>query len=244
MDIFPAIDLLEGCAVRLHKGRREEKTIYSDNPVGLVQDFVQAGAKRIHIVDLEGAFEQRPVHTALIKKMAKECDVPIQVGGGVRSFEHIEEIIANGASFVVIGTSALRDPELVQRACTTYPGKIVIAVDAVNGIVSVAGWTQSSGVRAVDLGKQARSWGAAALLYTDVDRDGTEQGPATKATASLESEAGLPVIASGGVGHFDHLIDLQEAGIKMVIVGKAIYEKRFVLSEAISKLRKAAQPPQ
>ena len=237
MKILPAIDLLESSAVRLLKGERDKKTVYSNDPVSLVSRFVSQGAKRIHVVDLEGAFEGHPVHTSLISKIVDRCKVPIQVGGGFRTIEHVRATVDNGASFVVLGTSALTNPSFVRAACVEFPGKIIVAVDAVNGNVAIEGWTESTGTSAKELGEKARDWGASSLLFTDVGRDGTEDGPAVLATAKLERDVGLPVIASGGVGSLEHLESLRDAGLSMVIVGRAIYEKRFSLEEATRRFQ-------
>jgi phosphoribosylformimino-5-aminoimidazole carboxamide ribotide isomerase len=235
MNVFPAIDLLGGKAVRLHQGRRDRATVYRDQPWELVTEFASAGAGRIHVVDLDGAFSGNPAHREVVARIVAESPVPIQVGGGIRDRDAIEAVFDAGAQLAVLGTAAVKDPAMVERACADYPGRIVIAVDAKDGLVAVEGWVESSEVTAVELGRRAAAWGAAALLYTDVARDGTGAGPNVRATAELAAAvgAGTPVIASGGVSSLDDLRALAAEHIPAVVVGRALYDGRFTLTEAI-----------
>jgi len=232
--VIPAIDLLGGKAVRLVRGQRDSATVFSDQPWTLAKDFVAAGAQRIHVVDLDGAFSGAPENREAIERIAGEATVPIQLGGGLRERSEIDAALATGATFAVIGTAAVKNAEMVARACADHPGRIVIAVDAKDGQVAVEGWVETSAVSAVELGRRAEGWGAAALLYTDVARDGAGAGPDVERTADLARAVGIPVIASGGVGSLDDLRALADAAIPMVIVGRALYDRRFSLKEAIA----------
>jgi phosphoribosylformimino-5-aminoimidazole carboxamide ribotide isomerase len=232
MKLYPAIDLLGGKAVRLEEGRRDRATIFHDDPPQLVASLARGGADRLHVVDLDGAFAGSPQQTDLIRKIVETCPLPVEVGGGIRDRAAIDTVIALGASFVVLGTAAVRSPALVEEACRAYPGKIIVAVDARDGIVAVDGWTQASNVTAIELGSRAASWGAAALLYTDVSRDGLHVGPNVEVTAQLSRAVSCEVIASGGVGSLDDLARLRDAGIAAVVVGRALYDRRFTVEQA------------
>jgi phosphoribosylformimino-5-aminoimidazole carboxamide ribotide isomerase len=236
--VIPAIDLLGGKAVRLEQGLRDSATIYHDNPVELVDDFVSAGAERIHVVDLDGAFAGGPSQTALIAELCRASRVPIEVGGGIRELSHLETLFAAGAKLAVLGTAAIKSPVFVESACRAHPGRVIVAVDAKDGMVAVDGWIEVSDVPAQVLASRAASWGAAAVLYTDISRDGTRSGPNVEATAALASSVRCEVIASGGVGTLDHLAALRDANIASVVVGRALYEKRFTLPEAIATSRR------
>ncbi len=232
MKLYPAIDLLGGKAVRLEEGRRDRATVFHDDPPQLVAELARGGADRLHVVDLDGAFAGSPQQTALVSKIVATSPLPVEVGGGIRDRAAIDAVIALGASFVVLGTAAVRSPALVEDACRAYPGRVIVAVDARDGIVAVDGWTASGNVTAIELGQRASSWGAAALLYTDVARDGLHVGPNVEATAQLARAVDCEVIASGGVGSLDDLVRLRDAGIAAVVVGRAIYDRRFTVEEA------------
>jgi phosphoribosylformimino-5-aminoimidazole carboxamide ribotide isomerase len=231
MKLFPAIDLLGGRAVRLEAGDRERATVFHERPVELVAELAQGGADRLHVVDLDGAFGE-PRQWSLIREIVATSPIPVEVGGGLRDPTSIDAMLALGAAFVVLGTAAVRSPELVERACRAHPGRVIVAVDARDGIVAVEGWTASGGVTASELGHRAAGWGAAALLYTDVARDGLHAGPNVAATAALARAAGCDVIASGGVGSLDDLAALRDAGIPAAVVGRALYDRRFTVAEA------------
>jgi phosphoribosylformimino-5-aminoimidazole carboxamide ribotide isomerase len=230
--IYPAIDLLGGKAVRLEAGRRDRATVFSEHPLELIGDFANGGADRLHVVDLDGAFAGAPQQTELIRELVAASPIPVEVGGGIRDRAAIDAVIALGAAYVVLGTAAVRSPELVEAACRAHPGKLIVAVDAKDGIVAVDGWTQTGDVTALELGARAASWGAAALLYTDVARDGLHVGPNVAATAELAAAVPCEVIASGGVGSLDDLARLRDAGIAAVVVGRALYDKRFTIRQA------------
>jgi phosphoribosylformimino-5-aminoimidazole carboxamide ribotide isomerase len=237
MLIIPAIDLLEGKAVRLSKGLREEATIYSDNPIELIEGFVAQGASRVHIVDLDGAFAGSRQHSEIVASLCERSTVPVQVGGGIRDAGALAQCFTEGASFAVLGTAAIKSPEFVQAACEQEPGKVIVAVDAKKGMVAVEGWVETSTFTATELGQKAASWGAAALLYTDVDRDGMHSGPNLPATRALAEACSIPVIASGGISTLDDIRRLKDAGIEMAVVGRALYDKHFTLAEAIEAAR-------
>ena len=234
MKIFPAIDLLDGKAVRLQEGRRESATIYHDDPPALVAELAAAGAERIHVVDLDGAFHGARHHHEMVSRIIEASTVPIQVGGGIRSYADVEAVLAHGARFVVVGTVAVKQPEMVEEMCRAHPGRIVVAVDARDGEVTIEGWVEAAGVTAVELARRAAGWGAAAVLYTDVHRDGMHSGPNVAATAALARAVSIDVIASGGVSTLDDLRALAAAGVGSVIVGRALYDRRFTLAEAIA----------
>jgi phosphoribosylformimino-5-aminoimidazole carboxamide ribotide isomerase len=245
--VIPAIDLLEGQAVRLSEGDRARATSYSDEPWTLAADFVAAGAQRIHVVDLDGAFAGRPMQVALVQRLIESArseaanakhetqPVELQVGGGIRDAQAVETLIDAGVDKVVVGTLAVREPELVASLCRRHPNKIVVAIDARDGLVSIEGWRETSAMPAALLARQAADWGAAALLYTDVRRDGLQGGPAVESTAALQAEVAIDVIASGGVGALEHLDALATAGVRAVICGRALYERSFTLEEALAR---------
>jgi phosphoribosylformimino-5-aminoimidazole carboxamide ribotide isomerase len=240
MKLYPAIDLLGGKAVRLEEGRRDRATVFSDRPIELVSQLARDGADRLHVVDLDGAFAGSPQQHALIRELVEASQLPVEVGGGIRDRAAIDAVIALGAAYVVLGTAAVRSPDLVEAACRAYPQRIIVAVDARDGVVAVDGWTATGNVTAIELGKRAAGWGAAALLYTDVARDGLHVGPNVEATAELARAVACEVIASGGVGSLDHLRELRDAEIAAVVVGRAIYDKRFTVAEAAAIAHGAA----
>lgn len=240
MRVYPAMDLLGGRVVRLHKGRYDAVTVYSDDPVGTVRGFVEAGAERVHIVDLDGAREGRPAQAALVASVIAATGARVQVGGGIRAMEQLEAYVAAGVERVVLGTAAVKDPAFVEAACGRFA--VVIAVDARDGMVAVEGWTEGSSVSAVDLAKHAQQFGARAVLYTDIARDGTGEGPNVEATAALARNVpGLEVIASGGIGSRAHLEALAaRPEIAACVVGRALYDGTMTARDALSAGRGAA----
>ncbi len=234
MIVVPAIDLMDGKVVRLREGKREEATVYHERAWEIAKEWAAQGAALIHVVDLDGAFAGAPRQSALIRRISEECGVPLQVGGGLRDAAAVEAVLQNGARHAVLGTSAVKNPQLVEQLCQKHPGCIVVAVDAKDGMVAVEGWTQESEVSAAELAKKAVSWGAAKILYTDVARDGTGRGPAVKATAALQKLISVPIIASGGIGSLDDLRALAQAGVRECVVGRALYEGAFTLAAALA----------
>jgi phosphoribosylformimino-5-aminoimidazole carboxamide ribotide isomerase len=236
MMVIPAIDLMDGHAVRLSEGDRERVTIYDDKPWKLAERFAEAGASRIHIVDLDGAFVGVPVQLDLMARLidsAHQHGATVEVGGGIRGNEAAEAVLASGADLVVVGTMAVREPETVERLCSEHPNRIIVAIDSRDGRVAVDGWRQDSSIPARELAETAVSWGAAALLYTDVARDGLQVGPAVDATAALQRDLPIPVIASGGVGSLADLERLHAANVQAVVFGRALYEGSFTIEEAL-----------
>jgi phosphoribosylformimino-5-aminoimidazole carboxamide ribotide isomerase len=229
--LFPAIDLLGGKAVRLEEGKRDRATVFHERPAELVAELARGGADRLHVVDLDGAFGE-PRQTELVRAIVAASPLPVEVGGGVRDRAAFDAVLAMGVSYVVLGTAAVRAPAFVEEVCRAYPGKVVVAVDARDGVVAVDGWTTSGGITAIELGQRASAWGAAALLYTDVARDGLRGGPNVEATAALARAVDCEVIASGGVGSLDDLRALRDAGIASVVVGRALYDRKFTIDDA------------
>ncbi len=231
MKLFPAIDLLGGRAVRLEEGKRDRVTVFHDHPTELVATLASAGADRLHVVDLDGAFGE-PRQLDLIARLIAASPIPVEVGGGIRDRDAIAAVLALGAAYVVLGTAAVRTPDLVEAACRAHPHQIIVAVDALDGIVAVDGWTTSGNITALELGQRAATWGAAALLYTDVARDGLGHGPNISATSALSRAIPIDVIASGGVGSLADLAALRDADIPAVVVGRALYDGRFTVADA------------
>ena len=240
MILFPAIDLKDGLCVRLLRGDMQQATIFNPDPIRQAEDFETAGFQWLHMVDLNGAIEGKPVNTEIVSKVVSSVDIPIQLGGGIRNKKTLEHWINIGVNRIVLGTAALSDPEFVFQACADFPGKIVIAIDARDGMVAIDGWTKDSGVRALDLALRFESRGAAAILFTDINRDGAMGGVNIEATVDLAFSLTTPVIASGGVSSLNDLKELKEnatAGIQGVICGRALYDGRIEPSEAIALLR-------
>jgi len=234
--VIPAIDLLDGRAVRLERGDRERATVFSERPWELAAGFTAAGAERIHVVDLDGAFAGARRQAGAVARVLAEATVPVQVGGGIRDRAAVDAVLDGGAGFAVLGTAAVEDPGLVEAVCRDHAGRVVIAVDARDGQVAVAGWVRTASITAIELAGRAADWGAAAVLYTDVARDGVHAGPNLAATAALVAAVGgrVDVIASGGVSSLDDLRALRDAGVPWVIVGRALYDRRFTLEQAIA----------
>jgi phosphoribosylformimino-5-aminoimidazole carboxamide ribotide isomerase len=241
MRVLPAIDLLGGKAVRLHQGRYEEATVYDDDPVAVARRF-RAVVDAMHVVDLEGAKAGSPVQRdrvrAIVEAFAGDGIGMVQVGGGVRSREALEGYLALGARRVVLGTAAVKDPELVRDIARAHPGVVVLAVDAKNGFVATDGWTEVSKLTAADLVLALADVPIGAVLYTDVARDGTGSGPNVEATRAIAAASPFPVIASGGVGSLAHLRALAAIpNVESVVVGRALYDGSFTLADAVLAAR-------
>ncbi|MBI4577088.1 MAG: 1-(5-phosphoribosyl)-5-[(5-phosphoribosylamino)methylideneamino]imidazole-4-carboxamide isomerase [Planctomycetes bacterium] len=237
MKLIPAIDLRGGRCVRLIQGRIEEEKAYGEDPAARARSFAADGAPMLHVVDLDGAFAGLPRHGAAIEAICRAVAVPVQVGGGVRDDASFAARLAAGASRVVVGTRALEDPSWVRDLARRHPGRVVVGVDERGGVVAARGWVHTSETRAMDLARLLRDAGVAALVHTDVGRDGTLRGPNLAALEAVVLAASpLPVIASGGVGTLAHLRALAGLPLEGVIVGKALYEGRFTLTEAIAAL--------
>jgi phosphoribosylformimino-5-aminoimidazole carboxamide ribotide isomerase len=236
MLIIPAIDLKDGQCVRLRQGEMDDSTVFSDDPVATAQRWVDEGCRRLHLVDLNGAFAGVPVNGDAVTAIAGRFpDLPIQIGGGIRSLDTIEYYISAGVSYVIIGTQAVKQPRFVADACAAYPGKIIVGLDARDGRVATDGWAEVSGLNATDLAKRFAHDGVCAIVYTDIARDGMMEGVNIEATIDVAQASGLPVIASGGVTNMRDvraLAAMQDLGIMGVITGRAIYEGSLDLAEA------------
>ena len=236
MLIIPAIDLKDGACVRLRQGLMEDATVFSDDPVAMAAKWVEAGCRRLHLVDLNGAFEGKPVNGDAVTAIARAYpDLPIQIGGGIRSAETIEHYLAAGVSYVIIGTKAVKEPDFVGEMCRRFPGHVIVGLDARDGFVATDGWAEVSTVKAVDLARRFADDGVSSIVYTDIARDGMMQGVNVEATAQLARDGGLPVIASGGVTDLEDiraLAKVADSGIIGAITGRAIYEGSLDVAEA------------
>ena len=229
MLLIPAIDLKDGKCVRLRQGDMSDATVFSEDPVAMARHWVAQGARRLHIVDLNGARSGRPVNEAVIKKMiaAVGDDVPVQLGGGIRDLDTIERYIDDGVAFVVIGTAAVKSPGFLQDACTAFGGHVIVSLDARDGKVATDGWSKLTGHDVIDLAKKFEDYGVDAILYTDIGRDGMMSGVNIEATVELARAVKIPVIASGGVSSMadiERLCAVEPEGIEAAILGRSLYE--------------------
>ncbi len=237
MLVIPAIDLKGGRCVRLYQGDMDQATIYSDDPVATALRWQNEGAERLHVVDLDGAVSGVGVNTPVIEQICRALTIPVQVGGGIRTLDTAEHLFARGVSRIILGTVAYRQPEIVAAACQRFPGRITVGIDARAGKVAVQGWTEATELEAITLAARCKEVGVSEIVYTDIARDGTEQGVNLDATLALARAVALPVIASGGVASLcdiERLLPLQAEGIIGVIVGRAIYTGAVKLPEALA----------
>jgi len=237
MIIIPAVDIKNGKCVRLLQGRMEDETVFSDNPAAMAKEWEDQGAEIIHVVDLDGAFEKSPKNLHAIKEILKSVNIPIQLGGGIRNHETIRMFTELGIKRVIIGTEAIRNPQLVKDACKSFPGQIIVGIDARNGRVAIEGWREITETRAVDLAKKFEDDGVAAINFTDIHRDGMQTGPNIEETRKLAEAISIPVIASGGVSTIEdikNLMPLRNVGVIGVITGRALYSGTLNLKEAIA----------
>lgn len=242
MIIYPAIDLKDGKVVRLIQGKLEEATVYADDPAAVAADFKAKGTKYLHVVDLNGAFEGKPVNDLAIKSIVQNVPLEIQVGGGIRSITRIEELLNLGVSRVILGTAAVREPKLVADAVKKYGERIIVGIDARDGMVAVQGWAEKTDIRAEDLGLAMKEVGVSRIIFTDISKDGMLAGPNVASTVNMAVKTGLKTIASGGISALSDLLKLKaeaERGISIdgAIVGKALYSGAFTLEEALSIVR-------
>ncbi len=236
MILYPAIDIKDGVCVRLLRGNMSSVTIFNTNPADQGRAFAEAGFEWLHIVDLNGAVEGRPVNVDAVAAILEAVDMPAQLGGGIRNIETIERWLDAGVRRVILGTAALANPELVMTACKRHPGRVAVGIDARDGRVAVEGWAKTSDVRALDLALKFEDSGVAAIIYTDINRDGAMSGINIEATVDLAFALTTPVIASGGVSSVSDLLELkaiQETGIDGVICGRALYDGRIDPAEAL-----------
>lgn len=234
MILYPAIDLKEGRCVRLIRGDMEQVTVFNDDPVAQAASFVDAGASWLHLVDLDGAFAGKPVNAKAVQAIVNEVDIPVQLGGGIRTLQTIEDWLNCGVMRVILGTAAVKDPDLVTQACRKFPGQVAVGIDARGGRVAVEGWAEETDIQAVDLARKFADAGVDAIIYTDIDRDGVLQGANIPATAELARAVSIPVIASGGVSSLTDIRGLiAEKRIAGAIIGRALYDGRIDLRQAL-----------
>jgi len=241
MIVIPAIDLKNGQCVRLEQGLMEKDTVYSDDPAAMARHWQDEGGELLHLVDLDGAFAGVPKNRTAIQAIVAAVDIPMELGGGIRDLETIEAYLELGIERVILGTVAKENPTLVAEACRRFPGRIVVGIDARDGMVAVRGWAELTAKKAIDLAKEMEDLGVTAIIYTDIARDGMMQGPNLAATAALARVISIPVIASGGVSSLDdirNLLQIATAGIAGVITGKAIYNGSLNLREAVALTKK------
>ncbi len=230
MILYPAIDLKEGRCVRLHKGEMDSAKVYNESPADQAHAFAASGFSWLHVVDLDGAFAGRSENEKAIRDIVDAVDIPVQLGGGIRSIDHITRWVETGVSRVILGTAALKNPDLVYEACARFPGMIAVGIDARGGYVATEGWAETSKITAEALAEKFSEAGVNTLIYTDIDRDGTGKGLNMEATEKLAQSTDIPVIASGGVGALEDLVRVKlaaEKGVAGVIIGRAFYEGKI-----------------
>ena len=242
MLIIPAIDLKDGHCVRLKQGLMEDATVFSEDPAAMARHWVEQGAQRLHLVDLNGAFAGKPVNEGAIKSIVAELggDIPIQLGGGIRDLDTIERYLDDGISYIIIGTAAVKNPGFLHDACYAFPGHIMVGLDAKDGKVAVDGWSKLTGHDVIDLGKKFEDYGVEAIVYTDIGRDGMLSGVNIEATVALAQSLRIPVIASGGITNLEdvkRLCAVEDEGIMGAITGRAIYEGTldFAAAQALAE---------
>jgi phosphoribosylformimino-5-aminoimidazole carboxamide ribotide isomerase len=244
MILFPAIDLKDGQCVRLKLGDMAQATVFNEDPAAQARDFAEQGFEWLHLVDLNGAFAGRPVNAAAVDAILAAIDVPVQLGGGIREMATVETWLAKGIRRVILGTAAVRDPEFVRNACRQHPGRIAVAVDARDGKVAAAGWAETTDVAAVDLARRFEDVGVAAIIYTDIDRDGMLEGLNLEATLRLAQATAIPVIASGGLASLDdirRLVAPDCAILEGAVCGRALYDGRLDGRDALRLIAEAKE---
>jgi phosphoribosylformimino-5-aminoimidazole carboxamide ribotide isomerase len=240
MLIIPAVDIKNGKCVRLYQGRMNTETVFSDDPSAMAQKWVDEGAEIVHVVDLDGAVEKSPRNLDSIKKIIRRINARVQVGGGIRNETTVRMFFELGAERVVVGTEAIRNPKFVKDACKAFPGRIVVGIDARDGMVAIEGWTKTTQIKALDLAKQFEDCGVAAINFTDIHRDGMKTGPNINETRRLAEAISIPVVASGGVStikDIQNLKALEAVGVVGIITGRALYSGSLNLKEAIEVAR-------
>jgi phosphoribosylformimino-5-aminoimidazole carboxamide ribotide isomerase len=236
-EIVPAVDLKRGRCVRLRQGRPEAETVFGDDPVATARQWQAAGAARLHVVDLDGAFEGRPVQTAIVRDIIEALTIPVEVGGGLRELAHVQAVLEAGARWAIVGTRAALEPAFLGEVCGRFEDRIIVGIDASDGRVAVDGWTRVLDLDARALARDAAAAGAAGIVYTDIARDGTQEGPNVWSTAAVARAAGIPVLASGGVGSLEDIRRLAAvAGVAGVIVGRALYTGAVDLRRALAEV--------
>ncbi|MCH8238028.1 MAG: 1-(5-phosphoribosyl)-5-[(5-phosphoribosylamino)methylideneamino]imidazole-4-carboxamide isomerase [Proteobacteria bacterium] len=239
MIFFPAIDIKDGQCVRLYQGDMDRVTVFGDDPAGQARGFADAGAEWLHVVDLNGAVAGKPLNAVAVGGILDAISIPVQLGGGIRDRETIDFWLDGGVERVILGTMAVREPALVKEACREHPGRVAVGIDARDGMAAVEGWTELSGITALDLAKRFEDSGVAAIIYTDITRDGAMKGPNVEATVELAKAVSIPVILSGGVSSMEDLEAAKAAGgglLEGVISGRALYDGRIDLAAAVGLL--------
>jgi phosphoribosylformimino-5-aminoimidazole carboxamide ribotide isomerase len=240
MIIIPAVDIKYGKCVRLVQGRKDDETVFSDDPAAMAQKWAKAGAELIHVIDLDGAFEKSPQNLGAIKKILQTVDAPIQLGGGIRNEQTVRQFLDLGVERVIIGTEAIHHPEFVARMSEIYPGRIIVGIDAREGRVAIEGWTETTRIKAIDLARRFENCGLAAINFTDIYRDGTQTGPNIEETRRLAEAIEIPVVASGGVASIQdihNLLPLETVGVIGIITGKALYSGTLDFEEALAVVK-------
>ena len=239
MILYPAIDLKDGKCVRLYKGRMEQETVFNDSPADQAIKFANDGCEWLHLVDLNGAFAGTPINSSPVEEILQSVNVPVQLGGGIRNLNTIENWLSKGLSRVILGTVAVENPELVEQASKEFPGKIAVGLDARNGMVATRGWAEETSIEITELAKKFEGIGISAIIYTDINRDGAMEGPNVKATAELANAVTIPVIASGGVSSMNDLKALKTCGAQLngAISGRALYDGIINVPEATAFLK-------
>ena len=238
MILYPAIDLKDGKAVRLLRGDMNNSTVFNDSPVEQALSFVSQRCQWLHLVDLNGAFSGKPVNAEAVENIINKCDIPIQLGGGIRNLETIEMWLSKGLERIILGTVAVENPSLVKLAASKYPDKVAVGIDARDGRVATDGWAKDTDIWATELAKKFEDDGVAAIIYTDINRDGAMMGPNLSATAEMANAVSIPIIASGGVSSLNDLKALKECGAKLngAISGRALYDQKFNVQQALEVL--------
>jgi phosphoribosylformimino-5-aminoimidazole carboxamide ribotide isomerase len=238
MILYPAIDLKDGKAVRLLRGDMNNSTVFNDSPVEQALSFVSQRCQWLHLVDLNGAFSGKPVNAEAVENIINKCDIPIQLGGGIRNLETIEMWLSKGLERIILGTVAVENPSLVKLAASKYPDKVAVGIDARDGRVATDGWAKDTDIWATELAKKFEDDGVSAIIYTDINRDGAMIGPNLSATAEMANAVSIPIIASGGVSSLNDLKALKECGAKLngAISGRALYDQEFTVQQALEVL--------
>lgn len=240
MLIIPAVDIKKGRCVRLLQGREDSETVFSDDPSAMAARWEGAGAELVHVIDLDGAFSKGPQNVEAVKRILDRVDIPIQLGGGIRSMETISTYLDLGVGRVILGTEAIRNPSLVEQACKAFPNRIMVGIDARKGMVAIEGWTQTTEQKAVEMAKGIEGPGLAGIIFTDIHKDGMQTGPNIEETKRMAESVSTPIIASGGVGDINDikaLARLEPLGVVGIITGRALYDGRLDLKQALEVAR-------
>jgi phosphoribosylformimino-5-aminoimidazole carboxamide ribotide isomerase len=243
--IIPAIDIKNGRCVRLQQGQMSKETVYSEVPKEMAVRWYSEGAERLHLVDLDGAIERRPVNGGIIKKIVNAVPIPIQLGGGIRDLQTIKSYIDLGVEQIILGTAAFKDPGFIKKACEKFPGRVILGIDANDGRVAIEGWTEDTDISPIEMARRYESLGISAIIYTDIKRDGMCTGPNIDATRNLAESTDIPVIASGGISGIDdveRILSLKRYGVIGMITGRALYEGTLILADAIKIVKEAEIP--